>query len=633
MLMMENKELLQKLETLEKRLAKLESQKKDNLSMFGRSYSQIGDSNSDCLIKTKGQVKIQWGTKFVDLIKDGKINADAKFIYKDSSVGTRDGIYIVDGGVWIVVNGESINLKDDTAYVSFLEEQKTSSDEKHQALQNIGFLYDSIEQFEASEGLQNGIIYIEGEQKLYIVSQGVLSNLNFSFPNPFTEQFIISKKDSRIGALVIEGNSEENSIKFNSMRIYSNDNSGIINLDNSLSIQKGSTVLLNISDTKFETNLSVKSNGIQSPTYFPGSSGYRIYQNNGIWVLEIDKIIERQQNTNNVPKTIPNYLTWNIISYWEENYDTENEQYILGTLLPNTYTVGDILEVSMFKTITDEEDNEITKEVIYELTIVNINNNEIIVESDNPIDESLLGQLIYLINDSDNPEYVTIKVKNNIDLISNFKNIRLRIGDLNELGYKESGLFCDNALFDSARYTSNIIPTEQDNSDSFASTKWVRDLINKIFPKGTIMAYHGNTIPNGWALCNGENGTPNLIGKFIKAGNTEKEDGSNETLLKVTDIPLMESVIKAQSNPGTLAGKIIPAFNKLEEFVVDKGGSSNYCLYTGEDKGGNGMAKLPIESLSSIMNMSASIGTEPDKQTAIKIEPKYYQLVFIMKIE
>lgn len=147
------------------------------------------------------------------------------------------------------------------------------------------------------------------------------------------------------------------------------------------------------------------------------------------------------------------------------------------------------------------------------------------------------------------------------------------------------------------------------------------------------MAYHGNTIPNGWALCNGENGTPNLIGKFIKAGNTEKEDGSNETLLKVTDIPLMESVIKAQSNPGTLAGKIIPAFNKLEEFVVDKGGSSNYCLYTGEDKGGNGMAKLPIESLSSIMNMSASIGTEPDKQTAIKIEPKYYQLVFIMKIE
>ena len=79
---MDNKELLKELESLKKRISQLESQKKDNLSMFGRSYSQIGDSNSDFLIKTKGQVKIQWGSKFIDIIKDGKLNVNTDFIFK-----------------------------------------------------------------------------------------------------------------------------------------------------------------------------------------------------------------------------------------------------------------------------------------------------------------------------------------------------------------------------------------------------------------------------------------------------------------------------------------------------------------------------------------------------------------------
>ena len=83
---MDNKDLLQKIESLQKRLSELESQNKQNLSMFGRSYSQVGNSNSDFLIKTKGQVKIQWGSKFIDLIKDGKINVDSKFIYKENDL-------------------------------------------------------------------------------------------------------------------------------------------------------------------------------------------------------------------------------------------------------------------------------------------------------------------------------------------------------------------------------------------------------------------------------------------------------------------------------------------------------------------------------------------------------------------
>lgn len=38
-------------------------------------------------------------------------------------------------------------------------------------------------------------------------------------------------------------------------------------------------------------------------------------------------------------------------------------------------------------------------------------------------------------------------------------------------------------------------------------------------PVGTILAYTGllEKIPDGWALCNGENGTPDLRGRFLQS--------------------------------------------------------------------------------------------------------------------
>ncbi len=39
-----------------------------------------------------------------------------------------------------------------------------------------------------------------------------------------------------------------------------------------------------------------------------------------------------------------------------------------------------------------------------------------------------------------------------------------------------------------------------------------------LLPKGIIVAWQGTKIPNGWALCDGTNGTPNLINRFIYGG-------------------------------------------------------------------------------------------------------------------
>lgn len=99
-----------RLNILEQRLDKLES-KSSNFNAFGKSYSQVGSSTSDFLIKTRGQVKIQWGNKFIDLIKNGEINCNPRFIYQSDEVGDSDGIYVLNSGeVVLVSDSQQINL-------------------------------------------------------------------------------------------------------------------------------------------------------------------------------------------------------------------------------------------------------------------------------------------------------------------------------------------------------------------------------------------------------------------------------------------------------------------------------------------------------------------------------------------
>ena len=47
-------------------------------------------------------------------------------------------------------------------------------------------------------------------------------------------------------------------------------------------------------------------------------------------------------------------------------------------------------------------------------------------------------------------------------------------------------------------------------------------------PKGTIVAHKGSSIPDGWAICDGANGTPDLRGRFIiGAVNRKSTDSVN----------------------------------------------------------------------------------------------------------
>ena len=49
-------------------------------------------------------------------------------------------------------------------------------------------------------------------------------------------------------------------------------------------------------------------------------------------------------------------------------------------------------------------------------------------------------------------------------------------------------------------------------------------------PKGTIVAWNGSKVPQGWALCDGKNNTPDLRGRFILgSGSNWKGSGGSST--------------------------------------------------------------------------------------------------------
>nr|WKF60513.1 hypothetical protein HUO10_005034 [Paraburkholderia busanensis] len=172
--------------------------------------------------------------------------------------------------------------------------------------------------------------------------------------------------------------------------------------------------------------------------------------------------------------------------------------------------------------------------------------------------------------------------------------------------------------------------------------------LSTAFPAGTIiMFYSENPIPSGWHICNGENGTPNLIGRFIVGDSVNSNKFSGISLS--TDGGLMGTTnstgVEVEVEGASLLAEQLP-FQKMQLIRgsmkisgvgdLPNTGSSTYTVPT-----------LTTDNPYSI-GSEDFVATTPQDQRfgdahtheassiphnhTVEVKVPYYYLIFIMKL-
>lgn len=461
-------------------------------NMFGKTYNTIGSTDSNFIIKTKGDLKIQWGNKFIDVIKNGKIaNSGVNLLKQVQSKEaiSEDGIYVLqDDTVCISIGGRIIELPNNsgTSYVSYLEEQETTPEQKYQALQNIGFIYNSINDIQQ---LQSGIVYITEKNKLYTIINGSLQ-----------EYPIINSIDSK-------SNSEE--LVLGDLKIYNNSGNSKIDGTTSIQLLINDNLYMSMEQGLIKINKDIVINNdycLQSENA-ASQNGYKLYIDNDKSTLEIDNLIWRDMT-------------------FIKNQEGQYPKYDYSMSIP-----------------------EEVADTIYNQSIPNI--------------------------------------------------------------------------------------------------EWVKKLLNILIPPGTIVMWSGTEIPEGWIICDGNNGTPNLIGKFIKADSVVKEnnpngvsivDGFNTIKLTKENLPEHSHPHEPHShqiNEMTGQTNSVSVLSGYEEQTAVQNVQGESITISEGYSGDNTSEGTHSHSIT--INGGSTQETESKEKeqtwenTPVVVEPCSYSLIFIMK--
>ena len=158
-------------------------------------------------------------------------------------------------------------------------------------------------------------------------------------------------------------------------------------------------------------------------------------------------------------------------------------------------------------------------------------------------------------------------------------------------------------------YLYNCVENYVENfSETTTSTETIGDLTIDnldvtnsidIFPSGIIVSWTGSIAPDGWALCDGTNGTPDLTNKFILGSNsgsgnnlTKRDFGSSGGeffhTLTVDEIPAHNHNYNLSSGSRQINSHVSGAGYYRDAFT-----NNNHILATGNSGGNNPHNNIP----------------------------------------
>ena len=169
-------------------------------------------------------------------------------------------------------------------------------------------------------------------------------------------------------------------------------------------------------------------------------------------------------------------------------------------------------------------------------------------------------------------------------------------------------------------------------------------------PVGVIVMWSGSTPPAGWALCDGQNGTPNLRDKFVVAAGSAyplgSQGGGTNMVLSLTHSHVVnDHVHNANHSHGMDAAgdhaHHMDFVSSNAEMWYGMGLRYIYndpvqCIghkhYIVGDTWGGGSHTHGIQGNNFNTGVASNRGTDPQLTSPIDVRPPYYALAFIMKL-
>ena len=449
---------------------------------FGRTYETVGNVSGDLLLKTRGGVKVQIGSSFIDLVKNGKINVDIDIIKEASSKDNiiDNGLYLVKDVLYVKYYDTVLPLSSNTGenQVSYLPQLNITQEQKIQAQKNIGIYYDTLE--EAQQNVNNGYFYIK-ERGIYVINNQTLDQV-------LTLNYLNSNEINLSSA------------QFNNLHVgkaFLQENQLSLNSDFELFLK--SQKLLNISNSAFTIYNSLLSSSIKD---INGIFQLYVDSTSGESYLKVDHIIcsdnskDYQANLCNTQYYINNGN--NVIKYINIS---ETKVITLYLKYQVQYNPGDILHVEFDKD---------TYDFIIE-SYNSQNNTAVVILNDHSLDPSNISQQTICYYKPKDTSLIGFTIQNNTITYGNDSSKTI-------LGTLPGELSLTNGFYSDCAITKNqiLISPKLDNPN----------LINIVFKKS-------NNFPKleeGWELPNGDNSQKLATTKWVNSNKYTLSVATSNTL-------------------------------------------------------------------------------------------------------